>query len=99
VLRGLGTPSGSTIRFDLGGAYTKLVVWPILDDSSGPNVSCKARILVDGQLAWQGTIKSLTSPQAVTTNVAGKKELTLQVESAAGDVLTRFVWAWPVVTR
>jgi hypothetical protein len=99
VLHGIGMPAGSTIRYDHHGGYTKLVVWPILDDSAAPGTSCKARILVDGQPAWQGTIKALTPLQSVTISLAGKKELTLQVEPATTDVLARFVWAWPVVAR
>jgi hypothetical protein len=99
VLRGLGMPSGSTIRYDLNRTYTKLTVWPILDDSADPNVSCKARILIDGQPAWHGEVKALTPPRSVTINLAGKRELTLQVEPAADDKRSRFVWAWPVMAK
>jgi hypothetical protein len=100
VPRGLGMPAGSTIRFDLGGAYSRLLVWPILDDSSGPAGSCTARILVDGKPQWEGTVKSFARSAGVIVDLADKRELVLHVEPAdTGDVLTRFVWAWPALVR
>jgi hypothetical protein len=100
VPHGLGMPAGSTIRFNLGGAYSRLLVWPILDDSAGIDGLGKARILTDGEPQWEGTVKALARPTAVVMDLAGKRELVLRVEpSDGGDVLTRFVWSWPVLVR
>lgn len=99
VLHAVGMPAGSTIRYDLGGGYTRLVVWPILDDSTIPGGSCNARIVADGHPLWQGTVKAGSSTSA-SIDLSGKRELILQVEAGeGGDVLTRFVWAWPVLVR
>jgi hypothetical protein len=100
VLHAIGMPAGSTIRYALDGAYSRLVVWPILDDSAGAGGSCTVRILLDGQRVWQGPARAGGLPPALNVNVAGKRELVLQVEAAeGGDVLQRFAWAWPILQR
>ena len=100
VLHGIGMPLGSTIRYNLGGRYSRLVVWPILDDSTKQDGACKARVLVDGQVAWKGTVKAASPSAAVSIDLAGKQELVLQVEAQEdGDVLNRFVWAWPALAH
>lgn len=100
VPHGLGMPAGSTIRFDLAGAYSRLLVWPMLDDSTRTAGSCKARVLVDGKPQWEAVVKPRVQPHAVLVDLAGKRGLVLHVETADdSDVLTRFVWAWPVLVR
>jgi len=100
VLRGVGVPSGSDLHYPLGGRWSRLIVWPLLDDSAGRIGRCKAEIVVDGRPRWSGTVKAGRWPSAVVLDLAGARDLLLRVEPAEGaDILDRFVWAWAVLVK
>jgi len=97
--KGLGTHSKTTLTYDLAGKYRRFESKIGLDPATGRRGSVDVRILVDGKEVPFPDLLGLTlgkSPQSVTVDLKGAKELTLIVDyGAAGDVQDDVNWAEP----
>ena len=95
--KGLGTHSRTVLTYALGGKYRRFEAVVGLDDQTGLLGSAEVRVLVDGKPQKLPGPKELThaaGPLELSIDVAGAKELTLEVLfGTGGDVQDHVDWA------
>ncbi|MGH9675741.1 MAG: NPCBM/NEW2 domain-containing protein [Candidatus Acidiferrum sp.] len=101
--KGLGLHSPARVRYALNGSFRRFEARVGLDDVTGRRGSVRIRVLGDGKPLHIGFDQELTAkngPIKVRANVAGVKELTLQVDCGrGGDVQDHVNWAGAKVIR
>ena len=95
--KGLGMHPRSRVTYRLDGAYQRFEAVVGLDPGSGRDGSTRVRVLADGKpldLGLKGELRALDAPLTIAANVAGVKELTLEVDfGRRGDVQAHVNWA------
>lgn len=93
-VKGLGVYSGTSMTWQLDGAYSELRSWAGLDDGAGPLGGVVFEVLVDGKPRWSSgflraasaEVRGKQSPVEVPRiDVKGAKTLTLRVLSGDSD--------------
>ena len=76
--RGLGVHSRTTLVYDLGGKYEKLVATIGIDDAVRPRGSVDFQVIGDGKTLYEsGVLTGSDAPRDVAVDVSKVKELTL----------------------
>ncbi len=77
---GLGVHADSTLTYLLDGKFSRLLFSPAMDQSAMPFGRAKARVLLDGKVAWRsGELRPGMAIKVVDIPVKGVHLLTLQV--------------------
>lgn len=95
--KGVGMHAPGRIRYRLGGAYRRFEAVVGLDDRTGRRGSVRVRVLGDGRpldVGFSSELTAKTGPARLRADVAGVKELTLEVEiGRGGNVQDHVDWA------
>jgi hypothetical protein len=95
--KGIGMHSHSRLTWKLGGAYQRFEALVGLDDLDGRRGSVQVRVLADDKevdLSSAGELTQANGPRRVKAQLAGVKELTLEVQHGAGGPVQDVVnWA------
>lgn len=94
--KGLGTHPKTTLRYTLGGKYTRFEALVGLDPDTGSRGRAAVRVLVDGKEQPLPALRSLMPGPAVPVrvNVRGARELTLEIDfGPTGGVQADVNWA------
>jgi len=99
--RCLAMHSRSLLTFALDEQYEKFKARLGFDDSAGTRGRVSCRVLVDGRQQFaEKDLRSDQDPRDVEVDVAGGKQLTLEVDfGEAEDVGDRVIWAEPRLFR
>jgi hypothetical protein len=95
VERAIVLSAGATATWDLARQYRLLTFKAGVADGVLPTVPVRFIVLVDGKETWKSKPRtSLDEPLAAVVNIAGASELSLKVESTAGDAISvPGIWA------
>lgn len=78
--KGLVVHSKTTLTYDLAPGTRRWMATVGIDSSAGPHGQADARVAVDGEVLWQGFVRSGTPAVAVDVAVPPGKRLTLMVD-------------------
>lgn len=94
--RGLGTTTGSELRYYLGGRCSRLVTDVGIDDEAAAGPATFTVHADDAAVATSGPVAAGEPPKTLTADLTGRAWLRLTVESASAGVPAD--WAEPVLT-
>jgi hypothetical protein len=101
--RGVGMHASSRLTYALAGGYRRFDALVGLDDRDGREGRARLRVLVDGkpaELAKKGDRKHADGPLRLSVDVAGAKELTLEVQAGPdGPVQAVVNWVDPRLVK
>lgn len=104
--RGIGMHAPSALRFTLDGSYRALRGSVAIDDSALLNASAARgsaifRVRADGQVLWESPLVRGGDPVLAlpALDLAGKRELVLEVDPAGDFAGDRASWLAPVLVR
>lgn len=98
--RGLCAHSGTTLTYDLAGAYDKLRLQVGLQNEDGATGHAVVRLMADGATLAEKPVAGKAAAESIEISVAGKKSLVIEIDYGDGlDVGDHVVLGDPVLVR